>query len=36
MFGALKVFSTHSHAAVVTWEVGYNFAPFHLPMGACY
>lgn len=36
MFGALKVFSTHSRAAVVTWEVGCNFTPFHLPMGACY
>lgn len=36
MFGALKVFSTHSRAAVVTWEVGCNFASFHLPMGACF
>lgn len=36
MFGAFKVFSTDSCAAVATWEGGFHFISFHLPMGAYY
>lgn len=36
MFGAFKVFSTDSCAAVATWEGDFGFMSFHLPMGAYY
>lgn len=32
MFGAFKVFSTDSCAAVATWEGGFHFISFHLAM----
>ena len=36
MFGAIKVFSTDSGAAVTTWEGVFCFISFHLHMGAYY
>lgn len=36
MFGAFKVFSKDSCAAVVSWEGGFHFISFHLRTGAYY